>query len=420
MRYKSDRTITLSTPDVIDNEWAPKGFSSGNDAPSFTTVIHTWNYTNYAVSVSDRFGLSYVAHPIYGTIGHRSAQDQGKALRKGVYFTVEYRQRVDFRDDKVHGSIFDSRCVRNEATPNPIIRGLKENYQIVQEDGKRYKIHYIDFFYSLEKIKEMKDCIYLQELDLLISTCEDTSMLPHPFCEEGFVELGTRHAQQTRVPTQGLTVYFVDNNGNTPPLFMNLGGKVIEISPTVDLDCKAGFYFFEHQIDFDNRNRVLQDDGEVEFYTLEDIRAGLGPIQVYMTKEEAKTFGHPEKEFEEKLKERDRQWEIEKRELESNRLKEKLDFEREMDALKREQQMLEAKHKQELAEMERKHKEALAKLEEEKAKLKAELEEISGRRKDYYESRSSSRKDSSEGWITALKIAAVVVPVGVAVFKLFF
>lgn len=419
MRYNRNRTVEIATTQVVEGAWSPKSFEHGNDHPSFTTVIHTWNYTNYAISVSDRFGLSYVAKPITGGIGYRAAEEMGKAFKRGVYFTVEYRQLVEFYNNEIRGSIFDSRNVRDQSSPNPILRNLKQAKDFVTINNRRYKVHYVDFFFPESAVKSMLDVTYLQDLDLLISTCEDTSMLPHPFCREGHEELGIRLPRQAMVPTQGLTIYFVDNRGNVPPLYVNLGGKVIELSPTVDFDCAPGFYFFEHKINFDEKHRPNISDPDTQFFTLEELRSGKGPVNVYMTREEAETFGHPEKEYDEKLKERDRQWEIEKREMESTRLKEKMDFEREMDDLKRTQQQLEAKHKQELAELEHKHKERMARLEEEKAKLKAELEELANRRKDYYDSRSSSRKDSSEGWITGLKVASVVAAVGVTAFKLF-
>ena len=467
-------TSTEAIP-LSSDKWFPRPGFVQVDTPRFTVSTHIWNYSVATLSVSDRYGMSYLVNPISLNNVNRHLKESGKKIQPGFYFTVEYRQLVDRRSHRVEETKFDSRCVLNQSNLNPILRNLRDNFELFcDRNGDTWEIHYIDFFVSEDVTLHAQDCVYLQNLDLLISTKCTTDMLPHLFSEEGSMLRAEYHPTSTPLPSGGLQIVHIDNARKHPTYFVNLGGLVTEIPSVSDFNLQSGFYIYQCKTEKDSFGKSLRADPEVWYYTFDEMMEGKSKLRLWLTMAEAESLGNVDKQREEEMKERERQWaeakrkaelaeEEARRKVEMNseeaklqQLKHRMEqdaaerkaemqareaqwakekFEMEQAEAKRKAEMAEreAKLKQEkieaerqlvdlkaqLAKVEAEYKAKQAALDAEREKLKAKLDKESAERKDYYESRSSSRKDSSEGWMTALKVGATVVAVGVGLFKLF-
>lgn len=476
-------TSTEAIP-LSSDKWFPRPGFTQVDTPRFTVSTHIWNYSVATLSVSDRYGMSYLVNPISLNNVNRHLKESGKKIQPGFYFTVEYRQLVDRRSHRVEETKFDSRCVLNQSNLNPILRNLRDNFELFcDRNGDTWEIHYVDFFVSEDVTLHAQDCVYLQNLDLLISTKCTTDMLPHLFSEEGSMLRAEYHPTSTPLPSGGLQIVHIDNARKHPTYFVNLGGLVTEIPSVSDFNLQSGFYIYQCKTEKDSFGKSLRADPEVWYYTFDEMMEGKSKLRLWLTMAEAESLGNVDKQREEEMKERERQWAKEKLEMEKAEAKRKaelaeeearrkvemnseeaklqqLKHRMEQDAAERKAEMqareaqwakekfemeqAEAKRKAEMAEREAKlkqekieaerqlvdlksqlakveadYKAKQAALDAEREKLKAKLDKESAERKDYYESRSSSRKDSSEGWMTALKVGATVVAVGVGLFKLF-
>lgn len=404
--------------------WSPRPGFSTSETPRFTTSYHVWNYTTSVLSVSDRFGLSFLARPLNSNTVQRLAREKGKQFKPGFYFTIEYRQLIDRRSHRVEETQFDSRCVLNQSNPNPILRGVKESAEtFTDRNGDSWEVHYIDFYVPEDVPFNAKDCVYLQNLDLLISTKCSTDMLPHLFSEEGSKIRSDYHPTCTSLPSGGLQIVHIDNSAKHPSYFINLGGVVVDVVPIKDFNLQSGFYLYRCRHDKDSFGRIERADPDVDFYTFEEMMEGKSPLRIWLTYAEAESLGNVDRLKEEEMKERERQWQREKLAMEQEEAKRKQDYAEKEAKWKTEKLDAEAKLadlKIQHAKLEAEFKETQLRLEKLNAELKAELDKRSAERKDYYDERSSSRKDSSEGWLTALKIGAAVLTVGVAAFKLFF
>lgn len=470
-----ERFVSSVEATPLDNvTWSPRPGFSMSETPRFTTSYHVWNYTTSVLSVSDRFGMSYLSRPLNSNTVQRTSKQNGKQFQPGFYFTIEYRQLVDRRSHRVEETQFDSRCVLNQSNPNPILRSLKGNSEILTDrNGDTWEIHYIDFFVNEEVVSHAQDCVYLQNLDLLISTKSSTDMLPHLFSEEGSKLRAEYHPTSTPLPSGGLQIVHVDNSRRHPTYFTNLGGIVVDIEPVQDFNLQSGFYLYQCRTKKDNFGRTMRDDPKVTFFTYEEMLKDKSKLRLWLTYAEAETLGNLDKQKEEEFKERERQWQKEKFDMEQQTAKnaqeikekeqqwqkekfqmeqedakrkqaheaekaqwqkEKFDMEKEKEARDAELARIKAiwekdkldadtklqMAKQRLAELEAELKAKQMEADRKQAEFKNQMDQKSAERKDYYESRSSSRKDSSEGWITGLKIAGTVIAVGVAAFKLFF
>lgn len=405
-------------------KWSPRPGPLNMDTPRFSTNTYIWNYSTSVLSVSDRFGMSYLVKPLSSNTVRRTAREDGREFEPGFYFTVEYKQLIDRRSSRVEETQFDSRNLLNKTELNPTLRGIRDSSETkTDRNGDSWELHYIDFYVPESVLFEAKDCVYLQNLDLLISTKCQTDMLPHLFSAEGATIRSEYHPTCTSLPSGGLQIVHVDNSRKHPSYFVNLGGIVTDIVPIQDFNLQSGFYLYRCRHEKDSFGRTKRTDPQMDFFTYEELMEGKANLRLWLTYAEAESLGNLDKLKEDEFKEKERLWQQQKFEMEQAETKRKSEFaEKEAkwktERLEAEQRLIEAKTR--LAELEAQHKETLMKLDKVNAELKAELDKQAAQRKDYYDERSSSRKDNSEGWLTALKVGAGLVAVGVAAFKLFF
>lgn len=288
--------------------------------PRFTVANSVVNNTGYDLYIR---GRDNVTHCIRGNVVNTE-------LRKGIYYTAGY-----FSDDKVE---FD---VRREVHNN-LNRGGSAIVQNVPKSrphgtgirpGELTKHYYIAY----EDIAARGGCLYLREIDVMVSLNELRHMPDHIANSEGYLDVLEEMVKQMEDNSAGIMIGVIDNANVWGTHYMNLNGDVQRITPVTNSMRADGVYILRKGLN-DHPNEV-----KVDFYALDKLNeSAYCPVKFFRTPAEAISFGDVSTQAA-------RLWE-----------KEKAEYEREI------------------------------------FRLKAESEREGLLRKDFYEEKSLNRKDDSE------------------------
>lgn len=410
--------ILTAEVDVISNAMMV-GPEDVTYAPQAEYKVKIYNFTDAYLSVSYRTGHTSVIPPIeFRPTSQELKVDPRKLSQYQNKFV--FVQEITFpdkalsrKDEKVKMDEFV--FIDKDATDLPLqLRNIiRETDPIAvgrrfHKSDVSYQIHYC---FSREKCREARHPIYINEVDLMISTKEtpeELRRIGHPFSSlnsNNFFR--EEYYKETETKFSGIDISFVDNEGKYGDFFINLAGEVVRLSPYKNCNLQSGIYLYFPKTIPNGKGGLIQDpEVKVKFYTVEELLEGEGKDgkKIWRKAEEALNLGTVE-EIQRRI---DKAVEIQVSQ-EQNRFKlEKLEWEKN------------------LTESERRLKEAEKELEKLKAELaeKAErrkdhYDEKSRERKDHYEERSSSRSDTSDAWSTAFKVVGCVAAGCFALIKIF-
>lgn len=265
---------------------------------------------------------------------------------------------------------------------------------------------------TLTTLNEHEGVLYDRASDFVFTT-EDYGngerIALHPHSPQAINVAMQKRAQEVgQQATTGLYFELVDNKGLLNDRFVNIGGTVLQIRPSLDPDRDDGLYCLQlGEVHASGRTTPLLP----VFYTVDELTKGDLPIAVYSNFTDAQKQG-------DQLQQLKNQLEVQRAELE---LKKQLAAE-EAHARELERKELEAKLIKMKEETERrsakeneKHEKKQRKLKEEYERKELERKEQQYRLADHYDHRATERKDSSE----TLKFLVSIATLGFTVYKAF-
>jgi hypothetical protein len=360
VRYDSGQASVATD---LDNDY----FSS---PLQLTTVID--NTTSKTITVSFRNGLCFEVAP--------SPIKHGRAVGSVVTITQYIKLGPSVK--------FDVRHILNapdsELTPEQL--QIKKsttgsNFDVRMQPNR---IRHLEWRYevSLKDIDVNTGTLYLNNLDLQLSTQEKDKSLPHPFSLAA-AKLNHQH----RVAESGLAgfiyaVEIVDNNNLYGDRYINLLGNVYKVAKIDKPGHACGVYF---TVSGKGTDGIVTSSTETEFVPFTEHDTHPLMRQLYLTYADAEAHGDvvnfKEKEY--KLEISRLQYEIQQS---------KLQLAREQAEVEKDKRILEIQQeRQNLMQKQLDYEQA-----ERLARLKEEKEERSYRRKEHYEERQNNRKDATE------------------------
>ena len=180
--------------------------------------------------------------------------------------------------------------------------------------------------------------LFLQNLDLSLSVLDQASTPAHPFSLLGQRNRDAHKFKQEMAPTGVFYgVYIRDKDGQFGKRFMNINGVVHGVDIINDeSEARDGVYFITSKRSTSSfiPQRVL-----VEYHPLEEADEKLG---LYLTYNDAATFGNPNEVFKRECEERARALKVEEQEWKTEKLR--LDNEAEVKREQYKRELMEYEH----------------------------------------------------------------------------
>lgn len=329
-----------------------KGLSQFKDVDfdNFTLSkgFRLYNFSSHVICVVDRTGIVFDIEPTY------LPNFNGVVIIRD--YEVNHNVNVDL------GHLCNEDPSEDELLRFVFANGTKHRQSILSSLG---------YVFRKDQFNETENSYYLAEFDIQVSFGASTKVKPvHPFSKKGtFVRYNSNVGNPTD-GTSSINFLLVDNKQRKGKRYMNVNGEIIKVLPTQNLEMEDGFYFHV----CGNSNPTNTGKGKIKYVKMDE--STLDEI-LFRTEDDALHYG-----------DRKHKEEIERLELEADKLKE----EHRLEKLK-----MESKFK----DVEVKNDELEAKVQAEKKKTKElqeqyEVERNKARMKDLYEQRSAQRKDSSE------------------------
>lgn len=304
-------------------------------------------------------------------------------LKKHEGFTKQrqyaYTCTNEYKEEKLAGyagpTYFSGECdndIRNK-------RLGKDQYR---PGNRHHEALWIEYFIPMADLTDVhQQYLYVEDLDLVISTSLSRHQVVHPYSVDGKLTKQLHDASHTDQGSalSGISFINIDNRGGhlqSNVFYANLGGMITKIPAMRNEAQRDGLYIYRHHsVEEDGSTEATETiyltHSEVLSHTRKDIPA------FFRTYSEATALGN----LLEKEKEKQRQLEFEQNSQLANM---KLELEKKK------------------AELE---------------KLKQEYDQLAMKRKDYYEDRSYRRKDESEWLKWAMGVGGLVVGVGISILR---
>lgn len=319
------------------------------------------NGLSVPIVIATRDGLKYTLPPAYGAHGN--------------VLTIISNRRWAHNGECRTDELYDSKDPEAKTILDSIVATISGSVGRYRQAAVRTEI-------SLNDFRGSGDTLYLQTLDLVISTLRPDRVL-HPHSARG------RELAQIRdTPGAGLqeaaslVIRIVDNHNRFGSKYMNLNGEVFCVPAAVEPNMEDGVYVIRSGI---SEGAQSTQEPSVTRYEFTEAQESLG---LYDTVHEARSLGNTEKQLE-------AQHQLELKRVRNDELElknHKLRLERELHNVQQELQL----SKQRYEEAKNAYDQDLMGQKRETERLNHELNMASMRRKDYYEERSHDRKDGSE------------------------
>lgn len=233
----------------------------------------------------------------------------------------------------------------------------------------------VDHVIDITSLKDNRS-LYDKELDIVLSTTENTNNFPHPFSRDGGRVEEFQDYVRNKLGT-GIFIEIVDNSSLINDRYIYIGKDAVRISVHADSSKEPGIYYtlLDH-------NRLNDVSIVPSYLNYKDAEEKLG---IYKTREEALTKGDPDSINKVRLAE-----------LSAKELEQKTEI-------------IELKNQQEISKIK------YINLKDEYDVLKLKRDEMMDNRKNYYEAISYERKDSHE----MLKYLPAIVVSIAAIISLF-
>jgi hypothetical protein len=260
----------------------------------------------------------------------------------------------------------------------------------------------LDYHVSKRDLETNGGSVYLEELDIVLSLGVQDLLPVHPHSRLGKI-LQLTNSEKYKASQTGFlfSMEIVDNKQMFGDRFINYCGVIYRVPAVRDPERVDGVYL--------NSSLPSTDASPIDLNftsTRMEFTQASKQFSLYMTAEEAKTYGDPVKEREKELKAlehdmRERhlkaQADLKDKEISLSKLKSKLSEE---EALR---ENLQLKHQEEIQQAQREYQLLKAEMDKQAERYREHLERVkheremeSLHRKDYYESRKLERNDSSE------------------------
>lgn len=368
---------TVSIPMVV----SPSHQHVVHEECDVQTHIKYLNYTGKHIDIGFRSGLIIPVPP--------------RTHRMRSQFVIRYEHNFN---DNVRDRIRDF-IVSHEGETSADFRAFKDLFMRAfkeQSHGLRMKL---DYEVPLSLLTENRGCVYVSEIDIILSTRQDVVPL-HPFCYESLVRQPTPNS---RTHSTGLIVHIVDNHGRIGERYIRLHDKVVKVKSERNALKPNGLYI--EFIGVVNSSR--EDDANIVRFTPEN---ELDDLPWLFT-----SYAHArlsdDKDAELNLELRNTDVEVRRLDVESKKLAASSAVQRsalEADKMALEQRKLELEGQNlllqdRLTQQERRTKAVEDALKREHAQREHESKLQQLHSKDYYEERSAQRKDTSE-WVKFLPV----------------
>lgn len=346
-----------------------------------------FNYTGGEITIIDRAGMKFTIRPM---------ASGGTRYGAGIIVVKNYT----FHDTVIIDEVSLSDEMSHEET---MLRKAFANRRRISPNETA-----VDIIYNLspEAFRELNECVYIRELDIVIT--KGNERVVHPYSESGLLIEANSGNQDGSIA--GIGFKWVSHSYEKQTLYLNLAGTVMAITSVHDMQMDEGFYVFAKGVTDEMATRLtkltLSEAKEKYGLTssLYDAQNALS-VEEKLAKDvdfikSTKRIELIEREHESKMAQH-----VANEKLLLNKIEEierKHQAERESGELDR--QKREMDHTNYLAKI----KMDMEKAQSDMAYLQYKLrrEEESNRRDDYWEERSYKRKDSSEfvKWLPGIAV----------------
>lgn len=287
-----------------------------------------------------------------------------------VRVTLEFNQDVRFDMARVLSVVNETMSMELNAMRDALSVYVEDPYQ------NRLGNIVLDYSVGLDQLMQQGGTLYYHELDCVMSIEAFDEVPPHPYSEEGMRQQVMATSLINQTDSCGYAVEIVDPTGKYGKRYLNIGGRIGEITPiTTDHARRPGIYILSNRFEGNGFNVGVK----TEYYSLDTpVEDTLG---LYRTYEDAKYNGDQANARKERLAKLDLEIQQQKKE---NQHQQQL-YEQEM--LRKEDL---------IKELQRQHEAKLQELKEEQLRADYAREAERQRLKDYYEDRAYMRKDQSE------------------------
>lgn len=280
-----------------------------------STLKFNWIIENFAdrrVVIGTRDGLSHSVRPV---------TSRAVSTKPGVYIRRQItasRHSVKFdASNRLNDPLSEEQAV------------IKSQYNEGTGNTGHFSVDYY-YFVSLEAINDAGGCLYVREVDMVISIYDEDADLIHPFSEKGMEAYGIAECETLSDPDLGtVSCRYVDNNQSRMSLYVNILGNVLRIPARRDVTRANGLYItYTNRVDRNEDVKRTEASVVVDFIPVEDFEKHSGLI--FSSFEDAKHLGDLQKQREMELKQRDFELAKQKRELTELQMQ----LQRELDAQK--------------------------------------------------------------------------------------
>ena len=280
-----------------------------------STLKFNWIIENFAdrrVVIGTRDGLSHSVRPV---------TSRAVSTKPGVYIRRQItasRHSVKFdASNRLNDPLSEEQAV------------IKSQYNEGTGNTGHFSVDYY-YFVSLESINDAGGCLYVREVDMIISIYDEDADLIHPFSEKGMEAYGIAECETLSDPELGtVSCRYVDNNQSRMSLYVNILGHVLRIPARRDVTRANGLYItYTNRVDRNEDMKRTEASVVVDFIPVEDFEKHGGLI--FSSFEDAKHLGDLQKQREMELKQRDFELAKQKRELTELQMQ----LQRELDAQK--------------------------------------------------------------------------------------
>lgn len=389
-------------PSTRATKFAPSAIELG--ARSDQTRVYPQTITS--VQVFNALGRSVI-------VGYRSGIRQTvpnsiNAARQCVMVRLTYQTHPGVITDTA--LLLNDNGAEGSATSQILNQAIHlPNREFVNTGVGYMQTSHVDFFISLAELEQNGNSIYIDEVDIVLSlnSLEETPYHPHSL--SGMRERSMPHDPARREEDFHLSIEIHDSDNVFGDRFVNVHGEVYLVRRRRDAIGRDGIYLFSNYPVMSTTGTSRQ---RVRYFTFEEADQKL---QLYHTHREALTLGNPADVYRKQLEDLQQFNKVEEFRMKNEARERDAEFDRQ----KREWEREREEAKQDQLRQERRLREREHELDLQQATFRArehELKMDALYRKEGYEVRSAARRD----WYEALKyIPAVItlVATGYAAYK---
>jgi hypothetical protein len=257
-------------PTAVMESKPDMNLSDAQRSPQWTMSFGIFNQSGQSIAVLTRNGLRFLIP---------KARVKGPAVfDKAIYFTEGFEICKDGDAELA--------LVENPPKDGAEPSGLKLIKAFDNAGVANWKpVHgaRIHHRLTLEALQEAGNTVYIQELDIVVTTHFNVTSIRHPFSRDGLMEGMRRHNEKDASTV--FEFFIVDNRQAIADRYMNFQGRVVRIHKRYMPGHEEGFYA-KHP----KPSTVGGVSVEYEFHRL-SLEEAEKEYQLFKTPEEAQTFG---------------------------------------------------------------------------------------------------------------------------------